>query len=94
MTPVVGSVGTMPGADHARRSGACWQLLRISSAKVACFFRHWCRLALLLIPLRIDPDVHWPLFIVRFGRVYSDFCRQPGLLSLYSRFGLGGSSAA
>ncbi|AOY87586.1 cell division protein FtsK [Marinobacter salinus] len=49
--------------------------------------------ALMLIRLRNDSlDLHWPLFLMRFGGFFLILLSATSLLSLYSVFGLGASS--
>ncbi|WP_303289524.1 DNA translocase FtsK [Marinobacter sp. SS5-14b] len=49
--------------------------------------------AIMLIRLRNQPlDLHWPLFLVRFGGFVLILLSSTSLLSLYSLFGLGMSS--
>jgi S-DNA-T family DNA segregation ATPase FtsK/SpoIIIE len=81
--------------NYAGRSGA-WlaSLLRNFFGYVAWLFPAMVAgYALLLIRLRNrSQDVHWPLFMVRFGGFVLILLSATSLLSLYSIFGLGDSS--
>ena len=81
--------------NHAGRSGA-WlaSLLRHFFGYVSWLFPAMVAgYALLLIRLRNrSQDVHWPLFMVRFGGFILILLSATSLLSLYSLFGLGDSS--
>lgn len=81
--------------NHAGRTGA-WlaSLLMDFFGHVAWLFPAMIAgYAFMLIRLRNQPlDMHWPLFMVRFGGFVLILLSATSLLSLYSVFGLGASS--